>query len=137
MDTRAGAPQGSVLGPLLWIVFYNDLLRLKIPGMTQVGFANDVVLIVTAETQNTVKYISNEALDMVVRYMEIRKVELGFAKTKALILYDPRKRNSVRFNITNIEIRPSKELKYLCIILDDKGKFGVHTRHATENVEKS
>ena len=32
LDIRAGIPQGSVLGQSLWIVFYDDLLRFKIPG---------------------------------------------------------------------------------------------------------
>ena len=65
LDIRAGIPQGSILGPLLWIVFYYDLLRFKVLGVTQVGFADDLVLKVMAET---VEYIANRALDMVVRW---------------------------------------------------------------------
>ena len=92
---------------MLWIVFYDDLLRFKIPGVTQVGFADDLVLSVEAETQNTPEYIANKALDMVVRWMEIRKMELAFEKTESLILYGPRKRDSVKFKIRNTEIRTS------------------------------
>ena len=54
-------------------------------------------------------------------------MELAFEKTKALTLYYPRKRDSVRFKIRNTEIKlPSKELKYLGVILDDKKTFGAH-----------
>ena len=40
-------------------------------------------------------------------------MELAFEKTKALIFYGPRKRDTVKFKIRNIEIRPSKKLKYI------------------------
>ena len=109
MDIRAGATQSSVLGPLLCIVFYDDLQRLYIPVVIRVGFAGDLLLIVTVETQNTLEFIANKALDMVLRWMEIRKMELAFEKTKAL-----------RFKIRNTEIKPSKEFKYLAVVLDDK-----------------
>ena len=58
-------------------------------------------------------------------------------KTKALTLYDPRKRDSASFKIRNTEIRPSKELKYLGVILSDKGTFGAHIRYATDKAEMS
>ena len=42
---------------------------------------DDLVLIVTAETQNTLEYIANIVLDMVVRWVEIRKMKQAFKKT--------------------------------------------------------
>ena len=99
--------------------------------MTQIGFTDDPALISTAKTQNTLEYIANKAIGKVVTWMETTKMELAVEKTKALILYDPRKRDSVSFKIRDTEIRPSKKLKYLGVILDDKGTFGTHIRYAT------
>ena len=43
----AGVPQGSVLGPLLWNVMYDGILRLKFPKGTHIiGFADDIALMI-------------------------------------------------------------------------------------------
>ena len=53
-------PQGSVLGPLLWIIMYNGLLKVKIPRMaTPVAFADDVALVIVGKYLEDIKNLFN------------------------------------------------------------------------------
>ena len=51
-----GLPEVSVLGPILWNTIYNEVLGIGLPeGVTIVGYADDVILVVVAKHITTVK----------------------------------------------------------------------------------
>lgn len=48
--TTCGVSQGSVLGPLLWIIMHDGVLKLQLPkGVTIVGFADDIGVTVVSQ----------------------------------------------------------------------------------------
>lgn len=59
---KCGVPQGSVLGSTLWNVFYDGLLRVRLPsGASLIDFADDVVLAVVDHMSEGIAWITNEA----------------------------------------------------------------------------
>lgn len=61
-----GVPQGSVIGPLLWNLTYDQVLRVELPvGASLIGFADDTLVVATGETSEEVEDKVNTALSLV------------------------------------------------------------------------
>ena len=85
-----------------------ELSNLKIPGATLIGFVNDLALMIVADKQHQLEYVANRALKVVRDWMVGKELELGLPKTDAIILCEPRKRDSVCFNIEKVMVKPAK-----------------------------
>lgn len=65
-----GFLQGSVLKPMLWSLFYDNLLRLNLSsGMSVVIYVNDVAVVATAHNALLVEEVLNLALELVTGWL--------------------------------------------------------------------
>lgn len=82
----AGVPQGSVLGPLLWNLMYDDLLRIQIPEATTIiGFADDIAIVSTGKHIPVVENKINSTINKVKAWLCSKSLELADDKTEALL----------------------------------------------------
>lgn len=138
VEISSGVPQGSVLGPTLWNILYDDLLKLEQPeGVTLIGFADDIAMTVVAETEHILMYKADTALQRVAEWLEARQLKLAPDKSEAVLLTTKRKIAPICFTILGTPIRLSKAVKYLGVWLDTKLTFAEHVKKTTEKVEKT
>ena len=132
-----GVPQGSVLGPLLFILYINDICNITHKGKF-VLFADDTNIFIAAETKSKVYEIANEVLYSVSRYMEVNLLHINIKKC-CYLYFSPYKRNVGKGHDMNLIagsdhnlsingkiIRRLSQTKFLGVIIDDKLSWKPH-----------
>jgi hypothetical protein len=94
---KMGVPQGSVLGSLLWNVFYDGVLKVEVPpGIDMVAYADDLALIATSKERNTLEQIIKQSVNRIEEWMLANSLELAPGKKEAVILSGRRKLKTIK-----------------------------------------
>ena len=88
---KYGVPQGSVLGPLLFLIYINDLHK-AIKYSTVHHFADDTNLLVVGKNLEIIQKQINRDLKLLCNWLRANKISLNASKTELIIFRDPRKK---------------------------------------------
>lgn len=133
-----GVPQGSVLGPLLWNVGYNSVVKkIHVAGSKVIGYADDTLVISTGKSVEQAHSRMNQVLHKVSRRIESLGLTVVPEKTEAVLFYGKRRPDlSPVIRLGGKYIRMSPRMKYLGIILDPKLRFTAHFKYTEEKMGK-
>ena len=118
LDCKIGVPQGSVLGPLLFILYTNDL-NFLIDTLFMIMFADDTSLVIKSYSADILHMYLTYVLNKILDWCNFNKLSLNKDKTK--IMYITNKKivfRDVYIDGTKIEI--VKLYRYLGFLIDDK-----------------
>ena len=90
-DILMGVPQGSILGPLLFIIYINDMVHSS-ELFKFINFADDTTLITNLNNEDMRNESLNYELANFHNYLKANKLSLNVNKTKAMVFHMPQKR---------------------------------------------
>ena len=118
-----GVPQGSILGPLLFLIYISDMPH-SIAHGTTISYADDTTILVNNKCFEDLYIQAHENMSSLVSYLDANKLEINIKKTKYILFRPNLKDTSLdrppTLIINNTEIMKTHSTKCLGIHIDEK-----------------
>ena len=130
-----GVPQGSVLGPKLFILYINDICD-ALNDLKCVLFADDTSLYCSGSDLNQLLQVVEDDLKLLKKWFDINKLSLNINKTKFIIFGNKKVHSPVKLTIDSTEIEQTTHIKFLGVIIDNKLTWKPHIDNVKTKISK-
>ena len=120
-----GAPQGSCLGPLIYLIFTNDL-AMNLSFCNSIMFADDTTLYKTHSNLRYLKWSIKQDMSVLMDWFRANKLTLNIEKTACILFKKSGNEKEIHLEIDGIEISSTNNTKFLGLWLDSHLNWSLH-----------
>lgn len=132
----AGVPQGSVLGPLLWNIAFDGVVRTRfLDGNRILCFADDTLILLVARNTMKLNECIRTDLYRVLKMIKSYGLSVSVEKTD-IMLFGGRNKDLPLVKMGRSSVQTERVMKYLGVMIDSRWSFIHHIKYATEKATR-
>ena len=131
-----GVPQGSILGPLLFLIYINDMKNCS-TILHFLQYADDSTITFSSNNLKSCLDVIKTECNKVLEWLIANKLIINLNKTFIMVFTNRKRQGNISIDINNHAINEIDERKFLGIMLDNKLKWQSHIKHISNKISKS
>ena len=135
-DIKMGVPQGSILGPILFILYINDLPSIS-DEFICLSYADDTAIIFKNKSMQNLQNTVNNSTAKISNWFHANFLSLNTSKTFTQQYTTRATECDLYVELNNIAIQEIEYIKYLGVYIDKKLKFTKHIEYTAKIISRN